>query len=69
MPRHKAIFDTNPGVDDALALLYLHRHPEIDLLGITTVFGDASVEVTTDHPQCQVPGAQLGHRGAGPRRG
>ena len=30
-----------------LALLYLHHHPEIDLIGITTVFGNASVDVTT----------------------
>lgn len=44
---HKVIFDTDPGVDDAMALLFLHRHPEIDLLGITTVFGNASVETTT----------------------
>ncbi len=47
MRLQKAIFDTDPGVDDALALLYLHRHPEIELVGITTVFGNASVEVTT----------------------
>lgn len=44
---HKVIFDTDPGVDDAMALLFLHRHPDIDLLGITTVFGNASVETTT----------------------
>lgn len=44
---HKVIFDTDPGVDDAMALLFLHHHPEIDLLGITTVFGNASVETTT----------------------
>lgn len=44
---HKVIFDTDPGVDDAMALLFLHRHPEIDLLGITTVFGNASVDTTT----------------------
>jgi purine nucleosidase len=44
---HKVIYDTDPGVDDAMALLFLHRHPEIDLLGVTTVFGNASVETTT----------------------
>jgi len=44
---HKVIYDTDPGVDDAMALLFLHRHPEIDLVGITTVFGNASVETTT----------------------
>ncbi|HEX2146965.1 MAG TPA: nucleoside hydrolase [Pseudorhizobium sp.] len=44
---HKVIFDTDPGVDDAMALLFLHRHPDIDLLGITTVFGNAPIELTT----------------------
>lgn len=44
---HKVIYDTDPGVDDAMALLFLHRHPDIDLIGITTVFGNASIETTT----------------------
>jgi purine nucleosidase len=43
----KVIYDTDPGVDDAMALLFLHRHPDIDLIGITTVFGNASIETTT----------------------
>ncbi|NKN37851.1 nucleoside hydrolase [Agrobacterium sp. a22-2] len=44
---HKVIFDTDPGVDDAMALLFLHHHPDIDLIGITTVFGNARIETTT----------------------
>lgn len=44
---HKVILDSDPGVDDALALYYLIRHPDIDLLGVTTVFGNAPVSVTT----------------------
>jgi len=44
---HKVIFDTDPGIDDAMALLFLHRHPQIDLIGITTVFGNAPVDLTT----------------------
>ncbi|MCF1471287.1 nucleoside hydrolase [Agrobacterium vitis] len=44
---HKVIFDTDPGVDDAMALLFLHHHADIDLLGITTVFGNATIETTT----------------------
>ncbi|WP_301004744.1 nucleoside hydrolase, partial [Mesorhizobium sp.] len=47
MTKQRILFDTDPGVDDALALLYLHRHPNIELLGITTVFGNASISVTT----------------------
>lgn len=41
------LFDTDPGVDDTMALMFLHRHPAVRLLGITTVFGNAEVEVTT----------------------
>lgn len=48
---HKVIFDTDPGVDDAMALLYLHRHPDIDLVGVTTVFGNAPIEITTRNAQ------------------
>nr|WP_272211335.1 nucleoside hydrolase [Marinicella sp. W31]MDC2877222.1 nucleoside hydrolase [Marinicella sp. W31] len=44
---HKVIFDTDPGIDDAMALLFLERHPDIDLLGITSVFGNASADTTT----------------------
>lgn len=44
---YKVIFDTDPGIDDAMALLFLQRHPDIDLVGITTVFGNASIETTT----------------------
>ena len=45
----KVIFDTDPGVDDALALLYLHKHAQIDLVGVTTTFGNASEQSTTHH--------------------
>jgi inosine-uridine nucleoside N-ribohydrolase len=41
------ILDTDPGVDDALALLYLHSRSDLRLLAITTVFGNADIETTT----------------------
>jgi purine nucleosidase len=47
MPLHKVIYDTDPGVDDAMALFFLHFHPDIDLIGITTGHGNASVDITT----------------------
>lgn len=43
----KIIYDTDPGIDDAMALLFAHRSPAIDLVGITTVFGNARIETTT----------------------
>ena len=39
----KVIFDTDPGVDDAMALYYALAHPGIDVVGITTTFGNVSV--------------------------
>jgi len=43
----KVIFDTDPGIDDAMALLYLSSIPRVELLGITTVPGNASIETCT----------------------
>ncbi|MGV0876585.1 nucleoside hydrolase [Martelella sp. FLE1502] len=48
---HKVIFDTDPGIDDAMALLFLERHPDIELLGVTSVFGNASADTTTRNAQ------------------
>lgn len=45
MPRPTIILDCDPGHDDALALLLAARH--CDILGITTVSGNASLEATT----------------------
>ena len=46
-PPRLVILDTDPGVDDALALLYLRARSDLSLLAITTVFGNADVETTT----------------------
>ncbi|AWI85420.1 nucleoside hydrolase [Alloyangia pacifica] len=43
----KLIIDTDPGVDDALAILYAAAHPQIELLGLTTVFGNVTVQQAT----------------------
>lgn len=40
---YKVIYDTDPGVDDAMALYFALAHPQIDLLGITTTFGNVTV--------------------------
>lgn len=41
----KVIIDCDPGVDDAIALIYAMRH--LDVLAVTTVAGNISVEQTT----------------------
>jgi len=44
LPLRKVIFDTDPGVDDAMALYFALAHPGIDVVGVTTTFGNVSVE-------------------------
>lgn len=46
MPR-KLILDCDPGHDDAMAILLAAGSPEVDLLGITTVAGNQTLEKTT----------------------
>jgi pyrimidine-specific ribonucleoside hydrolase len=41
------IIDTDPGLDDALALLLALGSPEVDLIGVTTVAGNTSLANTT----------------------
>ncbi|MFT4191989.1 MAG: nucleoside hydrolase [Comamonas sp.] len=47
MTKHALIIDTDPGVDDALALLVAAYSPDIELIGLTTVFGNVSAEQAT----------------------
>ena len=42
--KRKVIYDTDPGVDDAMALYYALAHPGINVVGITTTFGNVSVD-------------------------
>nr|WP_254437319.1 nucleoside hydrolase [Ruegeria arenilitoris] len=39
----KLIIDTDPGIDDAMAIAYAAAAPEIDLIGLTTVFGNTHI--------------------------
>ncbi len=39
----------DPGIDDALALILALKSPEVQVLGITTVAGNAPVEMTSDN--------------------
>lgn len=43
----KIIIDCDPGVDDALAIVLAILSPDIELLGLTTTYGNADIETTT----------------------
>lgn len=47
MLSHKLIIDTDPGVDDAMAILYAILCPEIELLGLTSIFGNVTTDIAT----------------------
>jgi len=44
---HKVVWDMDPGIDDALALILALKSPEVQVLGITTVAGNAPVALTS----------------------
>lgn len=39
----RVILDTDAGADDTMALAYALAHPDIELVGVTTVFGNTTV--------------------------
>jgi len=43
----KVIIDTDPGVDDALAIIFAFHSPELEILGLTTIFGNVETELAT----------------------
>jgi inosine-uridine nucleoside N-ribohydrolase len=43
----KVVWDMDPGIDDALALILALKSPEVRVAGITTVAGNAPVETTS----------------------
>lgn len=45
--KHKIIIDTDPGIDDAMAIAYAVAHPDIELLALTTIFGNVRTDEAT----------------------
>ncbi|MBS4179433.1 nucleoside hydrolase [Lederbergia citrea] len=49
MTTRKIIMDCDPGHDDAIAIILAAVQPKLEILGITTVSGNAEIEKTTDN--------------------
>ena len=43
----RAVIDTDPGIDDAVAILFALSSPVFDIVGITTVAGNIGIATTT----------------------
>jgi pyrimidine-specific ribonucleoside hydrolase len=47
MMKRKIIMDCDPGHDDAIAIILAAAQPKLEIIGITTVSGNAEIEKTT----------------------
>ncbi|CAK7333823.1 unnamed protein product [Dovyalis caffra] len=54
----KIIIDTDPGIDDSMAILMAFQSLELEVLGITTIFGNVSTEDATRNALllCEIAG-------------
>lgn len=43
----KIIIDTDPGVDDGMAIQFALAAPELEVVALTTIFGNTSIDLTT----------------------
>lgn len=45
--REKLIIDTDPGIDDAMTIFMAFQSPGLEVLGLTTIFGNVFIEDAT----------------------
>ncbi len=45
----KIIIDTDPGVDDAMAILFALKSPEVEVVALTTIFGNVHTDLATQN--------------------
>ena len=55
----KLIIDTDPGIDDAMAIFYAAAAPDIELLGLTTIFGNVTTKIATRNALRLLEAAEL----------
>ncbi|KAI3471958.1 hypothetical protein Pfo_028646 [Paulownia fortunei] len=54
----KIIIDTDPGIDDSMAILMAFQSSELEILGLTTIFGNVTTEDATRNALllCEIAG-------------
>lgn len=55
----KIILDTDPGIDDTLAIFFAFQSPEFEVLGLTTVFGNVPATMAAQNALSLVELAEL----------
>ncbi|MBE1299238.1 MAG: nucleoside hydrolase [Alteromonadaceae bacterium] len=57
----KVIIDTDPGIDDAMAIFFAFQSPDLDVLGLTTTFGNVPVSMATRNALtlCEIAGKDI----------
>lgn len=45
----KLIIDTDPGIDDALAICYALKHPQLQVLALTCIYGNVATSLATEN--------------------
>ncbi|KAL5545885.1 hypothetical protein UlMin_005572 [Ulmus minor] len=56
--KEKLIIDTDPGIDDSMAILMAFQTPGLEILGLTTIFGNVTTEYATRNALllCEIAG-------------
>ncbi|KAK1426013.1 hypothetical protein QVD17_14680 [Tagetes erecta] len=54
----KIIIDTDPGIDDSMAIMMAFQTPKLEILGLTTIFGNVSTKDATRNALllCEIAG-------------
>lgn len=45
----KVIIDTDPGIDDALAICYAMNHPQLEVMALTCIYGNVTTALATNN--------------------
>jgi len=60
LTKRKIIIDTDPGIDDAMAIHLAFAHPGIEVMGLTTIFGNVQTRTATRNALALVEMAAAG---------
>jgi purine nucleosidase len=61
MEQKRILFDTDPGIDDSLAILLALASPELSVEGVSTVHGNCSIDQTTTNALSVLELARANH--------